>query len=517
VPEKPDQFFEERVAKLSKLEELGVDPFGSKFVPSDDLASIRAAIESEGLEAGQVGESLAAMAGRVVALRKFGKATFVGLQDRSGKMQGYLRKDEVGEDLYKIVKLLDIGDHLGVSGKLGKTKTGEPTVFATSLQFLGKALRPLPEKWHGLADTETRYRQRYLDLIANEEVRDRFVKRSRMISWLRNALADRNFIEVETPSMQAIPGGAAAKPFTTHHNTLDIDLYMRISPELYLKRLLVGGLDRVFEIGRNFRNEGLSPRHNPEFTMLELYQAYGDLENMIEITETLVSGLAEEINGQAQGCLNERPINLQAPWPRYDYLELLQEKTGVDPHDQASLLAAAKKAGVEVKGLGKWKLIDELFSVAVEPDLWDACFVLGQPREMAPLCKARADDPTRSERFEAFVAGMELANAYTELNDPLEQRRRFEEQAGGSTAEETSGRLDEDFLTAMEHGMPPAGGLGIGIDRLAMVLLAADSIREVVLFPQLKPRSASAPEGSDQATSKTETNQTKETSKANKE
>ncbi len=503
MPDKPDQFFEERLAKTAKLAELGVDPYGGKFEMDSDLASARKRVEDAGLEAGEVSEMTARVAGRVVALRKFGKATFVALQDRSGKLQAYLRKDALGDETYKQVKLLDIGDFLGAEGTLGKTRTGEPTVFATGMKFLGKALRPLPEKWHGLADTEARFRQRYLDLVANDEVRERFVKRSRMLAAIRRRLSERGFIEVETPMMQAIPGGAAAKPFITHHKALDIELYMRISPELYLKRLLVGGLDKVFEIGRNFRNEGLSPRHNPEFTMLELYQAYGDLGDMMEVTENVIAGLAEELNAKPEGSMNDRPVKLAAPWPRFDYMQLLREKTGVDTASETSLVDAAKKAGVEVEGLGKWELVDGLFSEAVEPGLWDACFILGQPRAMAPLCKALPDDPERSERFEAFAAGMELANAYTELNDPVEQRRRFEEQAGGTTAEETGGRLDEDFLLAMEHGMPPAGGLGIGIDRLAMILLGAASIREVVLFPQLRPRSATpaapaapaAPEG----------------------
>jgi lysyl-tRNA synthetase, class II len=490
VPEKPDQFFEERLAKIPRLQELGIDPFGAKYPIESDLATARGRVEEASLEPGETTELTAKVAGRVVALRKFGKATFVVLQDCSGRMQAYLRRDEVGVEPYKQVKLLDIGDHLGVEGTLGKTKTGEPTVFVTAMKYLGKALRPLPEKWHGLADTEIRFRQRYLDLIANQEVRDRFVKRSRMIASIRRQLHARDFIEVETPSMQAIPGGAAAKPFVTHHNTLDIDLFLRISPELYLKRLLVGGLDRVFEIGRNFRNEGLSPRHNPEFTMMELYQAYGDLEDMMEITETLIASVGDELCGKAEGVMEERPVKLAAPWPRLEYMKLLVEKTSVDPGSESSLVEAAKRAGVDVDGLDRWELLDELFSATVEPELWDACFVLGQPREMAPLCKARADDPALSERFEAFAAGMEIANAYTELNDPVEQRRRFEEQAGGSSAEATGGRLDEDFLTAMEHGMPPAGGLGIGIDRVAMILLGAPSIREVILFPQLRPRSA---------------------------
>ncbi len=498
MPEKPDQFFQERLAKVPKLGELGVDPYGHKYEIESDLGSARKRIDDTGLEAGQVTEMTAKVAGRVVALRKFGKATFAALQDRSGQLQAYLQRDRLGTDVYKQVKLLDLGDHLGVEGQLGKTKTGEPTVFADGIAYLGKALRPLPEKWHGLADTETRFRQRYLDLIANQEVRERFVKRSRMIAHIRRRLSARDFIEVETPMMQDIPGGAAAKPFVTHHNSLGIDLYMRISPELYLKRLLVGGLDRVFEIGRNFRNEGLSPRHNPEFTMMEVYQAYADLADMMEITEELIAGAAEELNGAAEGRVEDRPVKLARPWPRLEYTTLLVEKTGVDPASEDSLVNAAKKAGVDVDGLDKWELVDELFSEAVEPELWDACFVLGQPREMAPLCKARAEAPELSERFEAFAAGMEIANAYTELNDPVEQRRRFEEQAGGSTADETGGRLDEDFLTAMEHGMPPAGGLGIGIDRAAMVLFGAPSIREVILFPQLKPKGAAGTEEKEQ-------------------
>ncbi|MHC4917623.1 MAG: amino acid--tRNA ligase-related protein, partial [Planctomycetota bacterium] len=301
MPDKPDQFFEERLAKVPKLAELGVDPYGHKYEIESDLAAARKRIDDAGLESGQVTEMTARVAGRVVALRKFGKATFAALQDRSGRLQAYLQRDRLGTDVYRQVKLLDIGDHLGVEGQLGKTKTGEPTVFADGIAYLGKALRPLPEKWHGLADTETRYRQRYLDLIANPEVRERFVKRSRMIASVRRSLAARDFIEVETPMMQDIPGGAAAKPFVTHHNSLGIDLYMRISPELYLKRLLVGGLDRVFEIGRNFRNEGLSPKHNPEFTMMEVYQAYADLGDMMEITEELIAGAAEELNAAAEG------------------------------------------------------------------------------------------------------------------------------------------------------------------------------------------------------------------------
>ncbi|HOX06333.1 MAG TPA: lysine--tRNA ligase [Planctomycetota bacterium] len=485
-----DQFFEERLAKARKLSELGVDPWGAKYETSSDLAGARAKAEAANIAPGTESEVSVRVAGRVVAVRAFGKATFVALRDRSGDIQAYLRSDRLGEAGYAVVKLLDLGDFVGVEGVLGRTKTGEITVFTKALTFLTKALRPLPEKFHGLSDTDTRFRQRYLDLVANPEVRERFVKRSRLIASLRRRLEERGFIEVETPMMQAIPGGATARPFITHHNALDIDLYMRISPELYLKRLLVGGLDKVFEIGRQFRNEGLSPKHNPEFTMMELYQAYGNLDDMMDITESVVSGLAEELSGSGEAQFAGKPVKLSRPWPRLDYLSLLREKAGVDPSSVDSLRAAARKAGVDTAKLDKWALMDEVFSNYVEPGLWDACFVCGAPIELTLLCKARRDDPSRAERFEAYAAGMELANAYTELNDAVEQRRRFQEQAGGATAAETGGKLDEDFLTAMEHGMPPAGGLGIGIDRLAMIVLGAETIREVVLFPLLRPREA---------------------------
>jgi lysyl-tRNA synthetase class 2 len=490
VSHNADQFFEERLAKARKLAELGADPWGAKYEASSDLAGARAKAEAAGIAPGSESDLPVKVAGRIVAIRAFGKAAFVVLRDRSGDLQAYLRADRLGEAGQAVAKLLDLGDFIGVEGPLGRTKTGEVTVFAKTLTFLTKALRPLPEKFHGLSDTDTRFRQRYLDLISNPEVRERFVKKSRLVASMRRRLEERGFIEVETPMMQAIPGGATARPFITHHNALDIDLYMRISPELYLKRLLVGGLDKVFEIGRNFRNEGLSPRHNPEFTMLELYQAYGNLDDMMDITESVVSGLAEELAGSGQVQFAGKPVKLARPWPRLDYLSLLREKAGADPSSEESLRTAARKAGVDTDKLDKWALMDEVFSNHVEPGLWDACFVCGAPIELTPLCKARRDDPTRAERFEAYAAGMELANAYTELNDAIEQRRRFQEQAGGGTSAETGGKLDEDFLTALEHGMPPAGGLGIGIDRLAMVVLGAETIREVVLFPLLRPREA---------------------------
>jgi lysyl-tRNA synthetase class 2 len=484
-----DQFFEERLAKARKLAEMGVDPCGAKYEISGDLAAARRQLEASGVAPGAETDITVRLAGRLMAIRGHGKATFVVLQDRSGTIQAYLREDQLGAAAYAAVKLLDLGDFLGVEGPLGRTRTNEPTVFARQMRFLTKSLRPLPEKFHGLADTETRLRQRYLDLVANPEVRERFVKRSRLIGSLRRRLEERGFIEVETPMMQAIPGGAAARPFITHHNALDLDLYMRISPELYLKRLLVGGLDRVFEIGRNFRNEGLSPKHNPEFTMLELYQAYGDLQDMMDITESVVAGLAEELCGRAECAFAGRAVKLARPWPRLDYLTLIREKSGADPASENSLRDAARRAGADTAGLDRWALLDEVFSACVEPALWDACFVCGAPIELTPLCKARRDDPSRAERFEAYAAGMELANAYTELNDALEQRRRFQAQAG-----DAAGKLDEDFLLALEHGMPPAGGLGIGIDRLAMVLFGAESIREVVLFPLLRPRESAAVE-----------------------
>ncbi len=473
---------DERLKHLQELAALGVDAFGKRFDGASPIAPIVAAYAENETKSLTV-------AGRLTAMRSYGKAAFVDLRDATGKLQVYLRKDDVGEPAWNVFQHVGIGDILGVTGTLGKSKTGEITIFAKSFTLLTKALRPLPEKWHGLKDPELRYRQRYLDLIANPAVRDTFVKRSRTLSLTRAFLDGRGYLEVETPMMHAIPGGAAARPFKTHHNALDADLFMRIALEIPLKKLMVGGIDRVYEIGRVFRNEGIDANHNPEFTLLELYHAYGDLRTIMELVETLVAHLAKEITGGTRLTFGERQIDVTPPWPRRDYLELLKEHAGVGAQDDHALCAKLKEKKIEYEGLSHIDLIDKVFSEYAEPHLQSATFVTGQPLEMSPLCKEDAQRPGQADRFEAFTAGFELANAYTELNDPVEQRKRLTAQAGGDEMSR-AGRLDEDFLAALETGMPPAGGLGIGIDRLVMLLTNSTTVREVILFPLMRETGA---------------------------
>jgi len=496
-----DEVFSERIRKVEDLRAKGIDPYGGRYETTHTLAGAREAWEAAGSPEGDAGSEVR-VAGRVVALRGHGKSAFVVLQDRSGRIQGYVKKNVVGDEAYDAFKLLDVGDHLGLAGSVGTTRTGEVTVFARELAYLGKALRPLPEKFHGLRDTETRYRQRYLDLTANEETRRVFVARSRAIAAIRAELAGRGFLEVETPTMQPIPGGAIARPFVTHHNALGLDLYLRIAPELYLKRLLVGGLDRVFEIGRNFRNEGLDTRHNPEFTMLEAYQAYADLRDMMDLTEALVGAAAGAV-GASEVEYGGHTINLALPWPRRGFSELVTEHAGVSPEDEAVVLEKARGVDAEAANLTHAERLDVLFGEFVEPKLVQPTFVVDYPKALSVLCKAKPGEPHLADRFELFVAGTELANAYSELNDPVEQRTRLEAQAAASAAAAggpTEGVVDEDFLLALEHGMPSAGGLGIGIDRLIMLLAGHASIREVVLFPLLRPeRAADVTAGSEDA------------------
>ncbi|MBI2930844.1 MAG: lysine--tRNA ligase [Planctomycetes bacterium] len=480
---------EERTKHLEALRELGVDPYGTRFDGAGPIAPVVAAysVETEGRQY--------TVAGRITALRSYGKAAFLDLRDATGKIQIYARKDDLGDTPWKTFQHVGIGDLLGVTGKLGKTKTGEITLFSTRFTLLTKALRPLPEKWHGLRDPEVRYRQRYLDLIANPKVRETFLRRSRLITTTRAFLEARGYVEVETPMMHAIPGGAAARPFVTHHNALDAKLFLRIALEIPLKKLLVGGFERVYEIGRVFRNEGIDANHNPEFTLLELYHAYGDLRTMMDLTEALVSHLAREATGGTRFPFGEREIGVEPPWPRRDYLELLREHAGVGPKDEDALRAKLRERKVETAGLSRVDLVDKVFSEYVEPHLQSATFVTGHPVEMAPLCKEDPSRPGQADRFEAYIAGMEIANAYTELNDPVEQRRRLVDQAGGDEMAR-AGRLDEDFLRALETGMPPAGGLGIGMDRLVMILTNSPTVREVILFPLLRDMGAAAEEES---------------------
>jgi lysyl-tRNA synthetase class 2 len=439
------------------------------------------------------------VAGRLTALRRHGKSTFANLTDLSGQVQLYFQQDLLGEAGYRVAQLLDVGDLVGVSGGLGRTRTGEVTIFADAVSFLAKALRPLPEKWHGLKDVELRSRQRYLDLIASPEVRERFVQRSRIVAAVREYLSGQGFLEVETPMMHAVAGGAAARPFITHHNTLDLDLYLRIAPELYLKRLLVGGLERVFEVNRNFRNEGISLKHNPEFTMLEAYQAYGDYRTMMELTEELVTFVRERTAIPETSSLGGATIHWARPWARKQFADLFAHYLGFPMEDRERTRQEAQAAEIATEGREHWELVADLFGRFVEAHLLDPTFVLDYPVATSPLARARTDNPELAERFELYVGGMELVNAFSELNDPVEQRRRFTEQLADTAGEWA--RLDEDFVRALEYGMPPAGGMGLGIDRLVMLLLGVTSIREVILFPLLRPREEAEekPEGSTKA------------------
>ena len=468
-----------RIEKLNKLREKGVDPYGACYNNATPLKEV-----VDGYSEEDEGKKVKC-AGRIMTMRRQGKASFLHIKDWSGKLQVYVKMNTVGEEKYEIFRLLDLGDIIGVEGGLVKTRTGEITVFADDLTVLSKALLPPPEKWHGLKDVEIRYRQRYIDLSSNDDVMDLFLKRSSIIKSIRNFLDNRKFVEVETPMMQAIPGGAVARPFITHHNSLDMELFLRIAPELYLKRLLVGGMERVYEINRNFRNEGLSTRHNPEFTMMELYQAYSDYNGMMELTETLISGLAHDLYGPFEVPYGERTIDLSPPWQRSTFSELLSKYASVDLDDEEGLKAKGKELGMDVKGVHKDIIAEHIFGELVEKELWNPTFVIDYPVSICPLTKACEDNPNLAQRFEMYIATMELANSYSELNEPLEQSKRFHEQA----ADDTEGKIDEDFLKALKYGMPPAGGLGIGIDRLVMILTNSASIRDVILFPLLRQQS----------------------------
>ena len=468
-----------RIEKLNKLREKGVDPYGACYNNATPLKEV-----VDGYSEEDEGKKVKC-AGRIMTMRRQGKASFLHIKDWSGKLQVYVKMNTVGEEKYEIFRLLDLGDIIGVEGGLVKTRTGEITVFADDLTVLSKALLPPPEKWHGLKDVEIRYRQRYIDLSSNDDVMDLFLKRSSIIKSIRNFLDNRKFVEVETPMMQAIPGGAVARPFITHHNSLDMELFLRIAPELYLKRLLVGGMERVYEINRNFRNEGLSTRHNPEFTMMELYQAYSDYNGMMELTETLISGLAHDLYGTFEIPYGERTIDLSPPWQRSTFSDLLSKYASVDLDDEEGLKAKGKELGMDVKGVHKDIIAEHIFGELVEKELWNPTFVIDYPVSICPLTKACEDNPNLAQRFEMYIATMELANSYSELNEPLEQSKRFHEQA----ADDTEGKIDEDFLKALKYGMPPAGGLGIGIDRLVMILTNSASIRDVILFPLLRQQS----------------------------
>ncbi|MGA2240437.1 MAG: lysine--tRNA ligase [Verrucomicrobiota bacterium] len=476
-----NSLIEQRKAKLAALRAKGIDPFKNRFAPGETCQHARERY-AEGREV--------ALAGRITAHRDMGKSMFMDIRDQSGRMQIYAQKNVLGDEQWSLFTHLDLADFIGVKGTMFTTKTNEISVKITGFVILAKALRPPPAKWHGLEDTEIRYRQRYLDLMANPEVKELFLMRSEIIREIRNFLHKRGYVEVETPVMQAIPGGAAAQPFVTKHNALGCNFYLRIALELPLKRMLVGGVDKVFEIGRVFRNEGLSRKHNPEFTMLEAYEAYGDYESMMDLVEGLVCHVAENVNDtlfiehkDAEGKV-VKTINLTPPWQRVKYKDLVREKAGADWFDISAKerRQRAHDLGAEIgKEYEDFEVTGAVFEKLIEPTLIQPVFVTHLPKELVPLAKLSPDDPTTAEVFECCINGQEIAPAYTEQNDPIEQRERLEHQAGGEQQ-----KLDEDFLVALEHGMPPAGGMGMGIDRLCMMLLGQESIRDVILFPQLK-------------------------------
>ena len=482
-----------RRGKLDRIRERGIDPYPPRFQRS--CTADEAIKLFEAAEADETPERATAVsvAGRIVSMRVMGRAAFLDLRDSSGVVQAMLRQNVLGDE-YAVLQDLDLGDFLGVGGNMMRTRTGQPTIEAHSLTILAKGMRPLPEKWHGLRDVETRYRQRYLDLIANPEVADTFVRRSRIISGIRRFLDSRGFVEVDTPILVPIPAGAHARPFVTHHNALDEQLYLRIATELYLKRLIVGGLDKVYEIGRVFRNEGIDQDHNPEFTLLESYEAYADYNSVMEMVESLVSTLAHDVHGGMRIPMGDNLIDFTPPWPRLSLREELHRRSGVDIEDYPeaeSLTRKSRELGLEpAPREARGRLIDKMLSVYVEPHLVQPSFLMDYPEDMSPLAKGHPDKPGYVERFEAFAAGMEIANSYTELNDPEVQRARFaaQEHQRDAYGDEEADRTDDDFLTAMEYGMPPTGGLGIGIDRLVMLLTGQSTIRDVLLFPQMRSR-----------------------------
>ncbi len=484
-----------RREKIEELKAAGIELFPNDFPVSHTVADLFAAVEGDdkAITEGTTGVSAA---GRIMAINRFGKSAFIRFRDRTGQMQAYIRKDQVGDEAYTFFKKLDIGDYIGLRGSLFTTKTGEWTLLADAFRLLAKAYRPLPEKFHGLKDPEKRYRQRYLDLVMNAGTRTVFAKRTKLIQAIRSFLVDRDFLEVETPMMQPIPGGADARPFQTHHNALNMDLYLRIAPELYLKRLVVGGFERVFEINRNFRNEGISTQHNPEFTMLEFYQAYATYEDLMDLTESMCRAVAVAVTGGTRVDYQGETIEFGGHWPRLTLTGALETIGGVDAAilgDRQKLHAFADEQGIltaaeKTTPPGYGKLMIKVFDALVEPRLVHPTFITGYPVEVSPLSRRRADDPNLTERFELFVAGKEIANGFSELNDPEDQKARFEAQVESKDSDEgVVHTVDEDYIEALEYGMPPTAGQGVGIDRLAMLLTDAPSIRDVILFPHLKP------------------------------
>jgi lysyl-tRNA synthetase, class II len=509
VPGWPEES-SQRLEKARSLRALGVDPYPRRFARTHTFAEVHAAHGGKPAEELEREQNQVRVAGRVFLKRPMGKASFATLSDGETQLQIYVRKDEVGEKAYDVFGLVDRGDFVGLAGKVMRTRAGELSVQAKELVFLSKALLPLPEKWHGLTDVEARYRQRYLDLAVSPEVRRVFVARSAMIAEMRRFLDARGYIEVETPMMQPIPGGAVARPFVTHHNALDVDLYLRIAPELYLKRLVVGGIERVYEVNRNFRNEGVSSMHNPEFTMLEFYTAYFDCQDVMDTTEGLIAAAANKVAGRDEVLYRGRPVSFRAPFARLTMKDAIAESArkhglALDRRDlddagrleaftgSAPLRSRRNHKGQSLGGdrylrLSHGQRVAQLFEDLAEEGLWDPTFVTDYPVEVSPLAKSRPDDPTTTERFELFIAGMEVANGFSELNDPLEQRARFlEQRKERERGDQEAHRMDDDYVRALGHGLPPTGGCGVGIDRLAMVLTDSPSIRDVILFPHMRP------------------------------
>jgi lysyl-tRNA synthetase class 2 len=485
-----DEVMAGRLAKIAELREKGIEPFRDGFERTASVADVVSRYSE--LEAGEETDDIVTVAGRVVAKRDQGKALFIVIRDGAAEIQVFCRLNVLGDDQFAFARELDLGDWTGVTGRVLKTRRGELSISPSEIVLLSKSIRPLPEKYHGLADTETRYRQRYVDLIANPEVRAVFETRFKVIAAIRRFMDDRGFLEVETPMLQPIPGGATARPFVTHHNALDMDLYLRIAPELYLKRLLVGGFERVYEVNRSFRNEGMSPRHNPEFTMLEAYQAYGTMETMRELTESLITRVAEEVLGTLDVEYQGVAVSLASPWRQASMADLVSEAVGgsVSVHTPvAELRDLCDRYDVPVEtSWGPGKLLTELFEKLVEHTLIQPTFVTGYPAEVSPLARRNDTDPAITDRFELMITGREFANAFSELVDPLDQRSRFQAQAAAKDAGDDEAMwVDEDYLRAQEYGMPPAGGLGIGIDRLVMLLTDSASIRDVLLFPHMRP------------------------------
>lgn len=482
----------QRRAKVDEFREQGINPFANDFSVSHTAAQVKEAHAEHDAAALENCDQDYALAGRIMARRDFGKAAFIQIQDRTGRLQVFVRRDEIGDETFQHFRKLDIGDIVGVTGRMFRTKTNELSLRAASLRLLTKSLQVLPEKWHGLTDVETRYRQRYLDMIVNPQVRDTFQKRSRIVSLIRDYMVQNDFLEVETPMMQPLAGGATAKPFVTRHNTLKMDLFLRIAPELYLKRLVVGGFERVFEINRNFRNEGISIQHNPEFTMIEFYQAYATYHTLMDFTEKLICHVAQEVVGDLVIPYGGKEVDLTAPWDRLTLKESIVKYGDIEPsllEDKAQALGYARSLGLELDdNIGHGKLLTEIFDEVVEPKLWNPTFITEYPTEVSPLSRKNDANPEVVDRFELFIVGRELANAFSELNDPIDQKERFIGQLAEKEAgDEEAHAMDEDYIRALEYGLPPTAGEGIGIDRLVMLLTDSASIRDVILFPQLRP------------------------------